>query len=35
MYEDPKCFKNFASPQGKRPFTAFREIVFETCLSVF
>lgn len=35
MYEDPKCFKNVASLQGKRPFTTFREIISENCLSDF
>lgn len=31
MYEDPECFKNFASLQGKRPFTTFREVILENC----
>lgn len=31
MHEDPECFKNFASLQGKRPFTTFREIILENC----
>lgn len=31
MCEDPKCFKNFASLQGKRLFATFRERLFENC----
>lgn len=31
MCEDPKCFKNFASLQGKRLFTTFRERILENC----
>lgn len=31
MCEDPKCFKNVASQQGKRLFTTFRERTFENC----
>lgn len=31
MCEDPKCFKKFASLQGKRLFTTFSERILENC----